>query len=128
MNTLLDTHTFLWFVDANPKLSANARAQIESPANRKFVSIASCWEISIKVGLGKLKLSDPVDVFVPRELKTNRFSLLPIDLKHVMFVSDLPLHHRDPFDRLLVAQCLVDRLAFVSGDQAMDAYGVNRIW
>lgn len=128
MNILLDTHAFLWFVDANPKLSAKAQSEIESPANRKWVSLASCWEIAIKVGLGKLKLSDSVGVFVPRELTANGFSLLPIDLKHAMFVSDLPLHHRDPFDRLLIAQCLVDELGFVSGDEAMDAYGVNRIW
>ncbi|QDS86678.1 hypothetical protein EC9_08510 [Rosistilla ulvae] len=128
MNILLDTHALLWFVGADTKLSVVAKSEIESPNNRKWVSVASCWEISIKVGLGKLRLADPVDDFLKSELATNHFSLLPIELRHVTFVSTMAQHHRDPFDRLLVAQSLLENHGFVSGDQKMDAYGVNRIW
>ena len=87
-----------------------------------------CWEISIKAGIGKLQLSDPVDVFLGRELVVNGFSLLPIELKHVTEVSRLALHHRDPFDRLLIAQSQVEGISLVSGDLAFDAYGLVRVW
>ena len=128
MNLLLDTHAFLWFVEANAKLSSIARAAIELPGNRKWVSIASCWEISIKAGIGKLQLSDPVDLFLGRELVVNGFSVLPIELKHVTQVSALALHHRDPFDRLLIAQSQVEGISLDSGDLAFDAYGLVRVW
>ena len=128
MNLLLDTHAFLWFVEENARLSSIARSAIENPRNQKWVSIASCWEISIKVGIGKLQLSDPVDVFLGRELVVNGFSLLPIELKHVTEVSRLALHHRDPFDRLLIAQSQVEGISLVSGDLAFDAYGLVRVW
>ena len=83
MNLRLDTHAFLWFVEENAKLSAIARSAIENPQNQKWVSIASCLEISIKVGIGKLQVSDPVDLFLNRELTANGFSILPIELRHV---------------------------------------------
>ena len=110
MNLLLDTHAFLWFVGNDPRLSSDAKTAIESSANRKWVSVASCWEISIKAGLGKLQLADAVDVFLPREIAVNHFSLLPIELRHVSFVANMPNHHRDPFDRLLIAQSNSSRL------------------
>jgi len=128
VNLLLDTHSFLWFVANDSRLSLDARSAIESPANRKWFSVASCWEISIKSGLGKLQLSDTVGVFLPQEIAANRFSLLPIELRHVSFVSGMPLHHRDPFDRLLIAQSEIETLTIVGCDTAFDAYGVSRIW
>lgn len=128
MKLLLDTHAFLWFVEENAKLSSIARSAIENPQNQKWVSIASCWEISIKVGIGKLQVSDPVDMFLNRELTANGFSILPIELRHVTHVSGLTPHHRDPFDRLLIAQSQIEGFRLVSGDFAFDEYGVTRVW
>jgi PIN domain nuclease of toxin-antitoxin system len=128
VNLLLDAHAFLWFVDADARLSARAKSLIEDPANRKFVSIATCWEIAIKVGLGKLNLGEPAATFVPRELAANLFDILPIELAHATFVETLPHHHRDPFDRLVAAQALIEKMPLVSVDVAFDPYGVRRLW
>lgn len=128
MKLLLDTHALLWFLDADPSLSANAKALIEDPQNHKLVSIASCWEIAIKVGLKKLDLGEPATTFLPREISVNHFDLLAIELRHATFVETLPLHHRDPFDRLLIAQALIERIAIVSVDAVFDSYGVQRLW
>ena len=110
MNLLLDSHTFLWFVWDDPNLSPTAKARIEDPANQKFVSVATCWEIAIKAGLKKLALGEPATTFLPRELATNGFGLLGIELTHATFVESLPPHHKDPFDRLLVAQAMIEKL------------------
>lgn len=128
MNLLLDTHAFLWFVANDSRLSSSARTAIESSENHKWMSIASCWEISIKTGLGKLTLSDPVDVFLPREISTNHFSLLPVKLAHTTFVAGLPNHHHDPFDRLLISQAMLESCEMVSCDDTFYAYGITRIW
>jgi PIN domain nuclease of toxin-antitoxin system len=125
---LLDTHTFLWFVWDDPQLSSSAKALIEDPNNHKLVSIASCWEISIKAGVGKLELGEPSRSFLPREIARNNFELLPITLDHATMVEALPVHHRDPFDRLLVAQLIVESLEVVSTDAVFDQYGVGRLW
>lgn len=125
---LLDTHAFLWFVWDDPLLSPAAKQSIEDPANRKWVSIASCWEIAIKTGLKKLDLGEPAATFLPRELAMNHFELLGIRLAHATLVETLPLHHKDPFDRLLAAQALIDGIPLVSADAIFDQYGVNRIW
>ena len=115
MNLLLDSHTFLWFVWDDPNLSPTAKTLIEDPANQKFVSVATCWEIAIKTRLKKLALGEPVTTFLPRELATNGFGLLGIELAHATFVETLPPHHKDPFDRLLVAQAMIEKLPLVSG-------------
>lgn len=128
MNLLLDTHTMLWFFWDDPQLSAAAKAIIEDPANRKRVSIASCWEIAIKAGLGKLQLSEPAAGFLNREITRNNFDVLPIGLNHATAVETLPMHHRDPFDRLLVAQCQIEQVPLISVDAIFDAYGVTRLW
>jgi PIN domain nuclease of toxin-antitoxin system len=125
---LLDTHAFLWFVWDDPLLSATAKALIEDPSNRKLVSVASCWEIAIKAGLGKLTLGDPAAVFVPRELASNGFDLLDISLAHATAVELLPKHHKDPFDRLLIVQAQSEGAPIVSVDVAFDPYGVTRLW
>ena len=128
MNLLLDTHAFLWFLNDDALLSPEVRTLIESPLNRKFVSIASCWEIAIKVGLKKLELGESATTFLPRELSANRFDTLDISLSHATFVETLPQHHRDPFDRLLIAQALFEMIPIVSADMQFDTYGVTRYW
>ncbi len=128
MNLLLDTHSLLWFLNEDPHLVPNAKALIEDSLNRKFVSMATCLEIAIKVGLKKLDLGEPVSTFLPRELLVNKFELLHIELVHALHVENLPRHHRDPFDRLLVAQSVIEKIAIVSSDEKFDSYGVVRLW
>jgi PIN domain nuclease of toxin-antitoxin system len=125
---LLDAHTLLWFVGDDPKLSPTAKALIDDPANDALVSVATCWEIAIKVGLKKLNLGEPATTFLPRELATNGIGLLGIDLTHATFVESLPLHHKDPFDRMFVAQSIIEKLPVVSVDAQLDAYGITRLW
>ncbi len=128
MILLLDTHALLWFLGNDPRIAATAKALIRDPANHKLVSVATCWEIAIKVGLKKLSLGEPAATFLPRELAANRFDVLPIELKHATFVESLPVHHKDPFDRMLIAQALVETLAVVGIDPVFDQYGVTRLW
>lgn len=128
MTVLLDTHTFLWFCQNDPQLSAAAKSVIEDSANRKLVSIASCWEIAIKAGLGKLRLGEPSATYIPNAQARTGFELLPISLTNATAVESLPPHHRDPFDRLLIAQALEEGISIVSVDGVFDAYGVNRLW
>src|SRR3972149_11517315 len=125
---LLDTHVMLWFFWDDPQLSEKAKSLIEDANNRKLVSIASCWEIAIKVGLGKLDLGEPCRSFLPREIARNNFELLPVSLDHFRMVEGLALHHGDPFDRLLIAQAMVENLSVVSTDAVFDQYGVSRLW
>jgi PIN domain nuclease of toxin-antitoxin system len=125
---LLDAHALLWFLDDDPILIATANALIEDPHNHKLVSIATCWEIAIKVGLRKLDLGEPAATFLPREIAANHFDLLPIELRHATMVEMLPHHHRDPFDRLLVAQAMIESIPIVSVDTLLDAYGIQRFW
>lgn len=128
MRIILDTHTFLWFVEGSPELSTTARDLIEDPTTTSFVSIASVWEMAIKLSLGKLMLGLPLEDFIPRYLALNGFGLLNITFDHVVKVSTLPFHHRDPFDRMLVAQSLVDATTLVSRDSVMDNYAITRVW
>jgi len=128
MKLLLDTHTFLWFIMGSPNLSTTARALIEDVANEKFLSVASLWEIAIKLSIGKLMLSAPFDVLIPQQLSLNGFELLNIEIDHAALVATLPFHHRDPFDRLLIAQASVEKMSVVSIDAVFDAYSVTRLW
>ncbi len=128
MTWLLDTHAFLWFCQGDPSLSPNAKALIENPANRKLVSVATCWEIAIKAGLKKLHLGESSVTYLPAALAQTGFELLPISLSHATAVETLAPHHRDPFDRLLVAQCLIEDIAIISADTLLDPYGVKRLW
>lgn len=128
MNLLLDAHVLLWFLDDDPLLVPSAKALIEDPANRKLVSVGTCWEIAIKVGLKKLDFGESASTFLPRELAANGFDLLGIELAHATFVETLPQHHKDPFDRLLVAQTTIEKPPLVSADAIFDQYGVTRLW
>jgi PIN domain nuclease of toxin-antitoxin system len=128
MILLLDSHAFLWFCQNDPRLSSAAKTLIEDPNNRKLVSVASCWEIAIKAGLKKLILGEPSATYLPAALARTGFELLPISVAHATAVEALPLHHRDPFDRLLVAQAMLEGLSIVSADPAFDAYPTVRLW
>jgi PIN domain nuclease of toxin-antitoxin system len=127
MTLLLDTHTFLWFIEDNLRLSVSAKALLESDADL-LLSVSCLWEISIKVSIGKLTLAQPFHVFFPQQLVDNDIEILPISLAHLEVISTLPFHHRDPFDRLLIAQAITEQLPIVSIDAALDAYPVTRLW
>jgi PIN domain nuclease of toxin-antitoxin system len=128
MRLLLDTHALLWWVDNAPQLSAAARQHVAAEGNPCFVSLVSAWEMAIKASLGKLKLSVPVQRYFLEHLPSNDFQQLEISLGHVTFVETLPFHHRDPFDRLLVAQAHLEGLVMVSADPVFEHYGITRIW
>jgi PIN domain nuclease of toxin-antitoxin system len=128
MKILLDTHAFLWFVDDNPRLSQPARVLIESEDSEPFLSVASLWEIAIKISLGKLTLNQSYEVFIPHHMALNGIGILHISIEHTAAVTTLPFHHRDPFDRLLVAQSKIENVTLISADPAFDAYGVKRVW
>jgi PIN domain nuclease of toxin-antitoxin system len=128
MTLLLDTHSFLWFWWDDPQLSETAKQAICDPANRKLVSTASCWEIAIKVSLKKLDLGAPYRGFIHQHMVRNNFELLQITDEHLAGLVDLPFHHKDPFDRMLVAQSLYEQIPIVSADLQLDAYGITRTW
>lgn len=125
---LLDTHSFVWFIGGSDRLSARARQMIEAPDHSMLISMASLWEIGIKHSLGKLDLARPFAELIPEELERQRIGLLNIELPHLVELVNLPLHHRDPFDRLIAAQAIVEGLPVISVDSALDPYGVERLW
>jgi PIN domain nuclease of toxin-antitoxin system len=125
---LLDTHALLWFLLDAPQLSATAKALISDSANDIEISPASYWEIAIKISIRKYHLPEPLDVFFERELAANAFRILAIEPRHVAPLISLPFHHRDPFDRLLLAQAMVESIPIVSNDTALDVYPVVRLW
>lgn len=128
MNILLDTHAFLWFVDDSPRLSEPARLLIEAEDTQPFLSMASLWEIAIKISLGKLQLNQPYETFVPQQLALNGIGILNLSLEHTAAIATLPFHHRDPFDRLIAMQSKIEKMSLVSADPAFDAYEVQRVW
>jgi len=125
---LLDTHVFLWWVADDPNLTAMARQAIADAHNECCLSLASCWEMAIKSSLGKLRLAKPVGRFVTEQLAANGFTLLNIELRHAVKIEKLPFHHRDPFDRLLIAQAITEKLIMVTADSVFTNYGVNILW
>ncbi|MCC5602103.1 type II toxin-antitoxin system VapC family toxin [Nostoc sp. CHAB 5714] len=128
MRFLLDTHTFIWFVTDSPKLSLSAKALIEDEYNEKLFSTASIWEMAIKHSLGKLRFDLPLQTFVKQQITQNSMDLLSIELDHLAVVATMPLHHRDPFDRLLIAQAIVEQVPILGMDSAFDAYSIQRLW
>ena len=128
MKVLLDTHAFLWWITDDPRLSERARDIIGDGGNDVFFSVASAWEIAIKAGIGRLHLPNPADEFVTGEVVRNGFSVLPIHLVHALRVHALPPHHRDPFDRLLVAQSGIDELPLISRDPVFARYDIDIRW
>jgi PIN domain nuclease of toxin-antitoxin system len=125
---LLDTHSLLWYTLADPKLSGAAKALILDPANDILISPASYWEIAIKVSIGKLTLHQPYEDFIDVCLNKYRFTILPVEPKHTAALITLPFHHKDPFDRLLIAQAIVEGIPIISGDPILDSYPIKRLW
>jgi PIN domain nuclease of toxin-antitoxin system len=125
---LLDTHTFIWWDSAPAKLSAAALTLCRDPANQLVLSVVSLWEIQIKRQLGKLDLRLPMTEILAHQQATNGVVLLPIVKEHVLALEALPFHHRDPFDRLLVAQAVVEGAALVSGDPVLKSYDADIRW
>ncbi|MFM8803930.1 MAG: type II toxin-antitoxin system VapC family toxin [Planctomycetia bacterium] len=128
MRHLLDAHTVIWALDDPSRLGARARSVLEDPANDLVVNVGTIWELSIKTGLGKLSLSLPYRQWVERALSDLGLAVSPITVEFTERQMALPFHHRDPFDRLLVAQCLVETIPLVSADSVLDQYGVTRLW
>ncbi|NJL51219.1 MAG: type II toxin-antitoxin system VapC family toxin [Hydrococcus sp. SU_1_0] len=128
MQVLLDTHTFLWWVTNDSKLSSPAHTIISDPQNEIFFSIVSAWEIVIKAKLGKLPLPQSPDIYIPSRIKHYGFKKTGITLNDVLQVWQLGNHHNDPFDRLLIAQSQVRNLPILSGDSKFSHYNVNVIW
>ena len=127
MKLILDTHTFLWFVNDNPKLSDRLKDLIEDTSNVSYLSVASLWEMSIKFNLGKLTLDPNFEEFVDREVITTSIQLLNIKLSHLRVNATLPFHHRDPFDRLIIAQSLAEGMPIITVDSAFNKYSVTLI-
>ncbi len=128
MRLLLDTHALLWWLAGDRALPPAARRAIEDPANEVHVSAASAWEVATKHRLGRLPDAGPLAVDFRREVERQGFTALPITVDHAIAAGRLPEIHRDPFDRMLVAQGLAERMALVSNEAAFDSYGVRRVW
>jgi PIN domain nuclease of toxin-antitoxin system len=127
MRLMLDTHTLIWFLNGDPNLSQKARHAIENPDNLKIVSIASIWEIAIKISLNKFRFSKGFKSFLEL-IENNGFAVLPITFEHALTVSNLEFIHRDPFDRLLISQCITDNLKIVSKDKNIAKYNIETLW
>ncbi len=127
MNVLLDTHAFIWYIEGSKNLSSKAKEIIESLNNDLYFSIASIWEIAIKSGKGRLDLQNPFHdlEYLLQQLNIN---ILPITFTDTKIYVDLPFHHNDPFDRILVAQSINHSLLLLSCDKIFDAYAVDRLW
>jgi PIN domain nuclease of toxin-antitoxin system len=128
MRALLDTHAFLWFIFADAKLKASAKATMLDPNNQLLLSVASLWEIVIKVSIGKLPLNRSYADLIRLDVVSNNIEILPITGAHLQTLSTLPLHHRDPFDRMIIAQALTLDCHLIGADEAFDAYRVKRFW
>jgi PIN domain nuclease of toxin-antitoxin system len=125
---LLDTHTLFWSVEDPSKVSAPAMTAMKDPANERLLSAATIWELAIKVGQGKITLAMLYRKWMETAIADLELDILPITVVYAERQSTLPPYHKDPFDRLMIAQALVDKLTVVSTDVAFDAYGVTRLW
>ena len=128
MRCLLDTHSFLWWIADIPRLSGPARSLIEDDANEIWLSVVSAWEIALLVQRARLTLEMAPLLLIPQQVAANGFSVLPVHLQHTLQVGTLPFLHRDPFDRMLVAQAQVEGLTLITGDTAITRYAVSTIW
>jgi len=125
MKLLLDTHIFIWWVDQPENLSLAALSALEDEANELLLSVASVWEMQIKIQLGKLKLSLPLKELINNQQETNDLMVSPVALTHVLALNSLPFHHKDPFDRLLIAQSIEEKLTIVTADSQFSAYSAK---
>ncbi len=127
MKVLIDTHIFLWWINGDP-ISEHARVILENSDAEIFVSVASLWEMTIKNSLGKLVLPSSVGEFFPAQLLLNSFKILPIEIGHLSILQTLPFYHRDPFDRLMIAQSIAESMYIISADHSFEEYPVSLIW
>lgn len=128
MKALLDTHTFLWWITDDPQLSPQARQIISDTDNTIYLSAASGWEMAIKAKLGKLTLPDNLPAFLFEQMSANAIFELPVKLNHALHVYNLPEHHRDPFDRLIISQAQLEKLPIITGDRFISRYNVEIVW
>jgi len=128
MRLLLDTHSFLWFITGDDRLSRAARDLVEDGGNQLWLSIASLWEIAIKTSIGRLELARPFGELIPEQMSLNGIEALDIRVEHVAQVAQLPFHYRDPFDCLLIAQAKVEDIPIVGADAVFDNYAITRMW
>ncbi len=128
LDLLFDTHSFIWWADEPMKLSRAALAALEDEDNRLFVSDVSIWEMQIKVQLGKMKLKLPLEDLIESQQRDNEVKILPIKTEHILALDGFPFHHKDPFDRLLIAQSKVENLMLVTLDSDFPPYGAKLLW
>jgi len=128
MNLLLDSHSFVWMHEEPHKLSVKVAYEILNPANQIFLSVAGVWELQIKIALGKFSFSDTFENVLAQERQANNLRILPVNLAHALYLENLPPHHKDPFDRLLISQAIVENLILVSTDANFAKYQVNLLW
>ncbi|MDB9511667.1 type II toxin-antitoxin system VapC family toxin [Kamptonema animale CS-326] len=128
MRLLLDTHTFIWYATDNSRLSTIARSLINNGENDVFLSTASIWEMAIKHSIGRLSFSLPFMEFIRQQLSVSNMGILEINLYQIEVVASLPLHHRDPFDRLIIAQAIAEQIPILSVDSVFDNYAIARLW
>jgi PIN domain nuclease of toxin-antitoxin system len=128
MRVLIDSHALVWYVDQDNLLDPASHAAISDPTNDLLLSAGSIWEIGIKVGLGKLVLTQPFKPWMNQAISDLDVTVLPLSVEYVDVQSNLPRHHGDPFDRLIVAQAIVEQVSIISADANLDAYGITRVW
>jgi PIN domain nuclease of toxin-antitoxin system len=125
---LIDTHVFIWYIQNSERLPSSVTTLINNGSNEILFSTASIWEIAIKQSTGKLNLGVPYIGFIQEQMRLNNIELLPINLNHIEVVTTLPFHHRDPFDRILIAQAIMENIVLVSADSVFSLYPVQRMW
>lgn len=128
MKLLLDTHTFIWWANEPEKLSEKALAACQDNSNTLILSVVSAWEMQIKMQLGKLRTSRSIEELIKTQQQANSLQVMPIELAHVLNLSNLPAQHKDPFDRLLIAQAIVEGATLVGVDPVFSSYGVQVLW
>lgn len=128
MRLLIDTHIFIWLNDAPEKISQQIMTLLSDPDNELLLSLVSVWEMQIKIQLGKLQLQDPLPEILMTQQSVNNLQMLSIQLDQIWALEGLPDHHRDPFDRLLIAQAITTQLPIVSADPMFDRYSIQRLW
>ncbi len=128
MRVLLDTHAFLWLVTDDPQLSQTAKEVFLEGQNELLLSAVSGFEIAVKYSLGKLSLKETPATFIKNRVQANALTPFPLTVEHAVQLQNMPFHHRDPFDRLLVAQALIENIPILSADTVLSAYSVSRIW
>jgi len=128
MKYLLDTHTLLWIVTNDPRLSKKAKSLYLNSENLIFFSITSLWELTIKISLKKLSIDEPLNEFIQIHIKGNDIKFLNIQVPHILLLENLPYHHRDPFDRLIIAQSIHEDITILSSDKIFDLYPIKRVW